>query len=664
MRKPLIIVESPAKAIAIARFLGENYTVLASGGHIADLPSGEIGVHIFNDFTPSYALTMQGCGVIETLQEAVDRASDLYIATDDDREGEMIAADLIRYLKTNLVAKRMVFHEVTPQAIRHAIQNPRPLDGDLIRAAVTRRILDRLYGYSISPVLWETVGPCLSAGRVQSPALRLVVEREHERMMHGSAGYWQLDAITQGEFQFKAKLLSVDGQRLAKSRDFTDKGELRDDIGDQVVVANDGWINALANELTGAQLLVRDITHTTKTTAPRPPYTTITLLQDASSKLGMRAARTTHALQFLYNDGFITYPRTDNVSTPADAMLAIRAAISDPLMYGPRFLSTTPRDYPAAATAQSDKHAILPKQPLESPEGLRGRLTKDQFAIYEMIWQRTLASQMTDHVTSTRTVHLECMTATSQPRCCVWSASETTVLELGFRRAYEEAQDEDLENTSDESASNQLGALQINDAIGIGSLRPTAHATAPKPRFTEATLMKALEESAIGRPSTYAAIMRRINDIEYVRQDGRELVPTWRAFSVIKLLKQHFANLIDLEFTAEMESRLDDIANGVSNPQAVLEAFYFGTPDAGDGLQELLRRAINTATPDEINCHRIGTHTATGEEINVRVGRYGPYVQCATTNRSIPKFMAPADITVARAMAMLAAPPNGAWRPE
>lgn len=664
MPKPLIIVESPAKAIAIARFVGNDYTVLASKGHIADLPSGEMGVDVLNGFAASYALTMQGCGVIEELQAAVDSASDLYIATDDDREGEMIAADLIRYLKTNLVAKRMVFQEVTPQAIRHAIQNPRPLDGDLIRAAVTRRILDRLYGYSISPVLWETVGPCLSAGRVQSPALRLVVEREHERMIHGSAGYWHLDAITQGDTPFKAKLLSVNGQRLAKSRDFTAKGELRDDIGDQVVVANDAWIHALAKELSGAQLVVRDITHTAKTTAPRPPYTTITLLQDASSKLGMRAARTTNALQFLYNDGLITYPRTDNVSTPADARHAIRAAISDPLMYGPRFLSPTPRDYPAAATAQSDKHAILPKQPLESPEDLRGRLTKDHFAIYAMIWQRTLASQMTDHVTSTCTVHIDCMTTTANARHCAWSASETDVIEVGYRRAYEEVQDEDLDDTSDDTAPNRLAALRVNDTIGIDSLRPTAHATAPKPRYTEATLMKALEESGIGRPSTYAAIMRRISDIEYVRQDGRELVPTWRAFSVIKLLKQHFANLIDLEFTAAMESRLDDIANGVSNPQAVLEAFYFGTPEGAEGLQELLRRAINSATHDEINCHHIGIHTGTGEEINVRVGKYGPHVQCGGTNRSIPKFMAPADITVARAMAMLAAPPNGAWRPE
>ena len=679
---PLIIVESPAKATAIAHFLGEKYKILASVGHIADLPGRELGVQVHNNFTPTYVLTERGAEVIQRLQAALDNASALYIATDDDREGEAIAADLIRYLRTDLVPQRMVFQEITAEAIQHAINNPRALDNDLVQAAVARRILDRLYGYSISPLLWNIVSPGLSAGRVQSPAIRFIVEREQERMGHGSAGYWHLNAITQGANPFKAKLLSVDGLRLAKGNDFTDDGEIRSGIRNQVVVATETWINTIVSEIGEVKLNVREITNSQKTMHPKAPYITSTLLQDAANKLGMSAKSVTQTLQFLYNPignaqdgdqqdcehavqgGFVTYPRTDNVSIPLEEINAIRAVISATHSYGPQFLSPTPRHYTPAPNAQSDKHAIRPTNPSQNPEAVREQLTQRQYALYQLIWQRTLASQMADHVTDTLTVHLDCLTASTIPRRCSWSASETTVIEQGYRRAYEEARDENVEGENDDTTTNRLATLSVNDAIGIDSLHPTVHVTLPKARYTESTLLKALEDSGIGRPSTYSKIMERISETGYVRTVGRALVPTWYAFSAIKLLKEHFANLIDLEFTSQLETRLDDVARGLCDQQTLLREFYFGTPAQSNGLQELLRCAINDADGASINCHRIGTHPTTGEEINVHIGRFGPYVRSGDTNRRIAKFMAPDEMTVDRATAMLDGPGGGAWRPQ
>ncbi|MFZ9867615.1 MAG: type I DNA topoisomerase, partial [Ilumatobacteraceae bacterium] len=553
MSRPLVIVESPAKAKTIGKLLGKDFDVHASVGHIADLPKSGLQVDVENDFRPNYEVTERGAKVIRELKAALKNATELYLATDEDREGEAISHHLVEYLKPKVPVKRMVFHEITRSAIDEAVRNTRAIDQELVDAAEARRVLDRLFGYTLSPILWRKVNRGLSAGRVQSPAIRLVVEREQERMDYVVADYWDLAAVTATAPSFKAILSTLNGMRVASGRDFDSKGVAKDGVS---VITKDR-ADELTAALTGSDLNVRSIDEKPYRKSPKAPFITSSLQQEAGNKLRLSAGEVMRIAQGLYESGFITYMRTDNVGLSDEATAAIRAEITS--TYGKQFVPDEPRTYKSKVkNAQEAHEAIRPTLPLRSPETLRGELNATEMNVYRLIWQRTLGSQMGDAQGTTLMLRLSAQAPTTEPADCEFSASGTTITFAGYRAVYEELD----EDKSDDDAEAILPALKVGDKVSVAELTAVGHSTTPPARYTEPTLVKKLEELGIGRPSTYANILKVIVDRGYVWKKGQALVPSWTAFAVVRLLTQHFASIVDDKFTAIVEEELDEIARG------------------------------------------------------------------------------------------------------
>ena len=646
MSKPLVIVESPAKAKTIAKFLGDGYDVRASVGHIADLPSKGLSVDVDNGFKPNYQLTERGSTIIKELKAALKTASALYIATDEDREGEAIAAHLFEYLKPKVETKRMVFHEITKAAIDEAIAHPREIDYKLVDAAEARRILDRLFGYEVSPILWRKVNRGLSAGRVQSPAIRLVVEREQERMAHVSAAYWDLEAVTATQPSFTGTLISVDGVRIATGKDFSDKGIAKDGV----VVINEERAQQLTAGLQGITLDVRSVEEKPYRKSPRAPFMTSTLQQEGGNKLRITASEVMRLAQGLYEAGYITYMRTDAVTLGAEALAAVRSEIET--TYGKPFLSTEPREYKSKVkNAQEAHEAIRPALPLRSPDQLANELRANELALYRLIWQRTIASQMSDTNGTTLTIKMGGVSAGAAPADCEFSASGTTITFAGYRQAYQEVEEE----TEDEKEA-LLPPLKVGDGVTIESINAIGHNTSPPARYTEPTLVKRLEEEGIGRPSTYASILGTIINRGYVWKKGQALVPSWTAFAVVRLLKDHFTTLIDFKFTAIVEEELDEIAGGTRVRDAWLAEFYFGNGKELPGLKPLVAHNIENIDAATLNAFHVGPHPVSGDMIEARPGKFGPYIRCGEQTAGIPDSMAPDELTVDVALEILSRP--------
>ena len=644
MAKPLVIVESPAKAKTISKFLGDTYDVRASIGHVADLPSKGLAVDVDNGFKPTYELTDRGKQVVKELRAALKNASELYLATDEDREGEAISWHLVEHLKPKVPVKRMVFHEITASAIDHAVNNPRGIDYGLVDAAETRRILDRLYGYEVSPVLWRRVNRGLSAGRVQSPSIRLIVQRERERIAFVAAGYWDLELTTATDPSFTATLVAVDGTRVATGRDFDSSGR----PSGQVVVLAEDRARALGNGLADSDFRVRSVEEKPYRSRPQAPFMTSTLQQEGGRKLRLSSYQVMRLAQGLYERGYITYMRTDNVELSAEALTAVRAAVS--AEYGPSFLSPQPKQYTSKIkNAQEAHEAIRPSTPLRSPQQVGGELNRQELALYRLIWQRTLASQMADATGTTVTVRLGAIAVDGTD--AEFGASGTTITFPGYRQVYVESRDE---GEIDGEREALLPPLAAGDDVAVARIEPQGHTTSPPARYTEASLIKRLEELGIGRPSTWASIIQTIQDRGYVWKKGQALVPTWTAFAVVGLMEQHFDDLVDYEFTARVETDLDAIAAGERQKDQWLRSFYFGD-DALPGLKRLVEENLDEIDAAAINTFLIGVD-GNGDEVVVKPGRYGPYVKRGEETASVPDELPPDELTLDKAVELLAAP--------
>jgi DNA topoisomerase I len=657
----LVIVESPAKAKTIAGLLGRGYVVESSFGHIRDLPSKKtdvpaaqrerfgdpVGVDVEGGFEPLYVVPPgRAKEQVRKLKAALKGAAELLLATDEDREGEAIAWHLREELRPKVPVRRMVFHEITADAIHEAVDNPRDIDEDLVDAQETRRIVDRLYGYEVSPVLWRKVMQGLSAGRVQSVATRLVVDRERERMAFRSAEYWDLLATldtgrSDQPDDFEARLTSLDGVRIATGRDFDSVGQLKDRSA-SVAVLDGARAGALAKALRGVPFEVRSIEAKPYRRSPYAPFRTTTMQQEAARKLGFGAARTMQVAQRLYEGGFITYMRTDSITLSDAAVAAARSQVAE--LYGADYLPETPRRYTSKVKSAQEAHeAIRPagetfRTPAES--GLSG----DDFRLYELIWMRTVASQMRDAVGQTLAVRIGATASSGE--AVEFSASGKTITFFGFMKAYVEGADDPEAELDDRE--RRLPPLWKGQALTATAVGAEGHVTKPPARYTEATLVKELEERDIGRPSTYASIIRTILDRGYVFKKGAALVPSWLAFAVVRLLEQHFSWLVDYEFTARMEDRLDEIAAGRAKRPAELTRFWSG----GDGLEGLKHLVDNLG---EIDAREISSFPL-GDGVVLRVGRYGPYVEDASGNRgSVPADLPPDELTLERARELLAA---------
>ena len=656
MSKPLVIVESPAKAKTISQFLGSEFIVRASVGHIADLPSKGLAVDVDNDFKAAYELTERGRQVIRDLKADLKNASVVYLATDEDREGEAISAHLREYLNPKVDVHRMVFHEITKSAIAEAVANPRKIDTKLVDAAETRRVLDRLYGYEVSPVLWRRVNRGLSAGRVQSPALRLIVERERERINFRSADYFDIDAITSSSPSFTARLTALDGTRVATGKDFDDTGTAKKDV----VVVTGARAGQLVEGLAGKSLAVTSVEDKPYRSSPKAPFMTSTLQQEAGRKLRLSGRQVMSLAQSLYENGFITYMRTDSVVLSAEAMGEIRDTIRK--VYGNDMLSPQPRTFNSKVkNAQEAHEAIRPALPLRSPEQIEGQLkSKQELALYRLIWQRTLASQMSD--ATGVTVSVKMTAAAADGTTCEFSASGTTITKKGYRQAYEDLPDDDSDDTNKEVSEESvlLPPLKAGDTVAVGEWVANDHATTPPARYTEASLVKKLEEKGIGRPSTWASIISTMVDRgDYIRKKGTALVPTWTAFSVIRLLENHFSTLIDYDFTASVEEDLDAIARGEQQKNHWLHNFYFGVAgniEKEPGLKKIVADNLDEIDAAEINTFVLGTHPDTGDDVVVKPGKYGPYVRSGENTAGVPDTMTPEDLTLGVALELLAAP--------
>ena len=663
MPKPLVIVESPAKAKTISKFLGNAFDVRASVGHVADLPSKGLSIDVDNGFKPTYELTERGKQVVKELKSLMKDASELYLATDEDREGEAISWHLLEYLKPKVPVKRMVFHEITKSAIDHAVNNPRGIDYGLVDAAETRRVLDRLYGYEVSPVLWRRVNRGLSAGRVQSPSIRLIVERERERIAFVSAGYWDIDLLTATSPSFTATLVALDGTKVATGKDFDSDGRPRK----SVVVVDEARARALVDALAGADVAVRSVEEKPYRSSPKAPFMTSTLQQEGGRKLRLSASQVMRVAQGLYERGYITYMRTDNVVLSDEALAAVRAEVGS--TYGSQFLSSAPRQYSSKIkNAQEAHEAIRPTTPLRSPDQVAGELNGQELSLYRMIWQRTLASQMADATGTTVSVRLGATVTVAGARTDTeFAASGTTITFPGYRQVYVESVDES-EGSADEREA-LLPPLKVGDAVSVESLTPNGHTTSPPARYTEASLVKRLEELGIGRPSTWASIIQTVQDRGYVWKKGQALVPTWTAFAVVGLLEKHFDALVDYAFTAKVEEDLDAIARNERQKESWLRDFYFGHDDVaagaghaadadGDelkGLKRLVEENLGEIDAAEINTFPIGADPD-GNEIVVKPGKYGPYVKRGDDTASVPDDLAPDELTVDVALALLSAP--------
>jgi len=664
MTKKLVIVESPAKARTINRYLGDDFVVESSIGHIRDIPakatelppskkdqwkSTRFGIDVDNGFTPMYIVTDASKKQVKHLKKLLKDADELYLATDEDREGEAIAWHLLEELKPKIPVHRMVFHEITERAIREAAANPRELDVPLVQAQETRRILDRLFGFELSPVLWRRVERGLSAGRVQSPAIRILVERERERMAHTSASYASLKATLASDGSaFSSSLRSVDGMRVAEGADFGHDGRLKKE---RLLLTRDDAIG-LAQGLSGSEFSVTDVEAKPYTRRPYAPFRTSTLQQEASRKFRFGARRTMSAAQRLYEAGYITYMRTDSTNLSGTAVAAARSLVAD--KYGTRYLPNKPRVYGRAAKGAQEAHeAIRPAGDRFKDMGDAAQNfgpSSDESRLYELIWMRTVASQMNDAKGESVTAQIDA--DTYDGRSCRFRSSGRTITFPGFLRAYVEGRDDPMAALDDQET--YLPDLSPGDKVDLIDLQPTDHQTKPPARYTEAALIKRLEELGIGRPSTYASIIATIIDREYARKQGTTLIPTWRAFSVVGLLERYFSDYVDYDFTARMEQDLDRIAAGDQDMVPYLDAFYHGNGE--QGLVSLVsEKALERIDPKEVNSFPIGVGED-GEPIVARAGQYGPYLQHGERRASIPPDLAPDELTLEKALALLDAP--------
>ena len=643
-KKALVIVESPAKAKKIAGFLGDDYIVKASMGHIRDLPSSAkeipaelkkeswstLGVNVENDFDPLYVISPDRKKLIAELKDSLKKVSELVLATDEDREGESIGWHLVQVLKPTVPVSRMVFSEITKPAILEAIKNTRQLDENLVQAQETRRVVDRLYGYTLSPLLWKKIARGLSAGRVQSVAVRLLVMREIERMKFRSGTFWDLKAAlkvkTGGEFE--AVLQTLGGRRIASGRDFDEHtGRLKE--GSDVLLLKEDEAKTLQEKVRSSPWTVSNIEQKQQVRRPYPPFTTSTMQQESNRKLGMTARQTMQTAQRLYEDGHITYMRTDSVSLSGEAIAAARSKVDD--LYGKNFLSPSPRQFTTKAKGAQEAHEAIRPAGTEMKTADEIGLSGGEYKLYQMIWKRTMATQMADALLRFDTVTITVDDAE-------FRASGRTVEFAGFFRAYVEGSDDP--DAAIEDQDSPLPPLSEKDSVACQKVDAIAHETKPPARFTEATLVKSLESEGIGRPSTYASILSTIQDRGYVRKNGNQLVPTFTAMAVTKLLEGHFPNLVDFGFTAGMEQTLDDIATGAADRLPYLRKFYAGK----DGLDEQVKQREGDIDPREACTLQID-----GLDAAVRVGRYGPYFEKTQGEEkltaSIPDSIAPGEIT-------------------
>ncbi len=652
MGKKLVIVESPAKAKTIAKYLGDDFSVMASVGHIRDLaeakeipaeqkkasPSlAKFSIDIENDFTPFYVISAGKNKTVTELKQALKTCDELYLATDEDREGEAIAWHLLQVLKPKVPVRRMVFNEITAKAIAEAKENTRELDDNLIQAQETRRVLDRLVGYEISPVLWRKINRGLSAGRVQSPAMRMIVERERERMAFVAANYSSVVATCEFDsISFDAKLLSIDAKRIAVSKSFDEKGKLTADV----VVLDTEAAEKIAADVNGKTLKVVSVESKPNSRKPYAPFTTSTLQQEASRKLGLSAKMTMDIAQQLYQGGYITYMRTDSPNLSQQAITAARKQATE--LFGKELVADEPRVYAAKSkNAQEAHEAIRPAGDVfQTPTELASVLLGKSHALYDLIWRRTLASQMADAKLSTTTAKLEVKAAAG---LLEFTASGTVVNYKGFLAVYDETKDEEDED------SGKLPSLSEGASVDIKESTAKSHQTQPPARYTEASLVKALEEKGIGRPSTYASIISTIIGKGYVVKQGSALVPEWIAFTITRFLEENFDHLVDYEFTAKMEEDLDRIALGELDRTSWLKDFYFGT----DGLRATVE-SLSDSDPRAINSFDLG------EGITLRTGKYGPYLEIGSGEErrivNIPIGLTPDQLTTEKAVELANAP--------
>ncbi|MGH9099440.1 MAG: type I DNA topoisomerase, partial [Acidimicrobiales bacterium] len=711
MARALVIVESPAKARTISRMLGPEFVVESSVGHVRDLPRGadevpaaykaeewaRLGVDVENGFKPLYVVSPEKRAVVANLKARLKEADELYLATDEDREGESIAWHLTEVLAPRVPVKRMVFHEITPAAIRHAVEDWRELDRRLVDAQEARRILDRLYGYEVSPVLWRKVMPRLSAGRVQSVATRMVVERERARMRFRSATWWGVEGTfakvgAAEPAQFRASLVGLDGAPVATGRDFDEQGETR---GDRVRVLAETEARALSEGLTGASFMVRSVSERPFRRSPAAPFITSTLQQEAGRKLRFSAQRAMQVAQRLYEQGWITYMRTDSTTLSDEALAAARAQAT--ALYGAEYVPPEPRRYERRVkNAQEAHEAVRPAgEAFRTPEEAAQTLHGDELRLYELVWKRTVASQMVDATGTSAQVRMVA-TMPGAPAALAgaeaeFSASGRVIAFPGFLRAYVEGEDDPEAELADREVV--LPRLAEGDDVRGLEIEPGPHATQPPARYTEASLVKSMEELGVGRPSTYASVISTILDRGYVWKKGGALVPSFTAFAVVGLLERYFPELVDYGFTAAMEDDLDEIASGREEALPWLTRFYFGeatgkatgkttgkttgkaqalagvgdgsggaigagSVEAGTarlGLKEAVAAHLGAIDAREINSIPIGVG-ARGDPVVVRVGRYGPYLQRGEDRASIPEDLPPDEVSVERAEELLDAP--------
>jgi DNA topoisomerase I len=678
----LVIVESGTKAKKIQQYLGRDYVVEASVGHIRDLPRGaadvpakykgeawaRLGVDVDNQFAPLYIITPEKKGKVAELKDAMKSVDEVLLATDPDREGEAIAWHLLDTLKPKIPVRRMVFHEISEPAIRAAIENLRDLDHDLVDAQETRRILDRLYGYEVSPVLWKKVMPKLSAGRVQSVATRIIVQRERERMAFVPASYWDIAALLDAGAQasprqFPARLVAVDGTRVATGRDFGPDGRLKAATGrkDAARALDEASARRLAEALEGRDLAVESVESKPYTRKPYPPFMTSTLQQEAGRKLRFSADRTMRSAQRLYENGYITYLRTDSTTLSDAAIQAARTQARE--LYGDEYVSPQPRQYTRKVkNAQEAHEAIRPAgETFRTPGEIAGEVEGDDFRLYELIWQRTVASQMADARGTTVSVRIAGTAATGE--AVTFAASGRTITFPGFLKAYVETLDEGSDGQADD-AESRLPELTKGQELTAAELNPEGHTTSPPARYTEPSLIKSLEDLGIGRPSTYASIIKTIQDRGYVWKKGQALVPSWIAFAVVGLLEHHFGRLVDYGFTAAMEDELDAIAQGTQHRTDWLSGFYFGAEQGREGsvarsggLKKLVGVNLEEIDAREINSVPVF------DDVVVRVGRYGPYLERvrdgASQRANLPDDLPPDELTPEVAEQLFAVPQEG-----
>ena len=669
----LVIVESPTKARKIGGYLGNGYTVMASVGHIRDLaqPSqvpasrkaafGKFGVDVDHGFTPYYVVGADKKKTVADLKTALANADELYLATDEDREGEAIAWHLVEALKPKVPVKRMVFHEITKDAIRSSLSNTRDVDNNMVDAQETRRVLDRLYGYELSPVLWRKVGPGLSAGRVQSVATRLIVERERERMAFTKASYWDISAVLHAadadgrDVDFEARMTELDGRRLAASKDFNSKGELVAAKGESQLAlhVDSDFANKLAQSLQKADFIVNAMETKPYRRRPLPPFTTSTLQQTAGNRLSMSSRQTMRAAQSLYENGYITYMRTDSVTLSKEAIEAARQAAQ--VAFGAEYVAESPKQYATTSAGAQEAHECIRPAGARflSPDELADKLPADQLKLYTLIWQRTLASQMADATGFTATVRLNA--EAGEFGTALFQASGTVITFAGFMKVFGTA-------ASEGEDTKALPPMEAGDVLAAREVTAHDHETQPPARYTEASLVKTLEAKEIGRPSTYASIISTIIDRGYVYERGRALIPSWLAFAVIKLLEANFPKYVDYAFTADMENGLDRIAHGEETGRDWLTRFYFGSGDGSAQSSDDAQRGLQQQVAElgEIDAREINTIDI-GDGLHVRVGRYGPYLEDTEhvdaegnpRHASLPETLAPDELTVAVAHELL-----------